>query len=142
MKNLVGRTFTPLLLGVLAFGHVAQAQFIERVIKANIPFEFSVDGKIFPAEKYRLVRVTPAVLQLRDAEDRVLAVTMTNSVEALRPPQTPKLEFYGEGGRYVLTEVWQADYSFGQQLHLPKTLATAARRKSGHTQIVAADNSR
>jgi hypothetical protein len=142
MKDLVGQILTSLLLGVLSLGPAARAQSIERVIKANIPFEFSVDGKTFPAGKYRLVSVSPEVLQLRDAEGRFLTGVLTNSVETLDAPGNPKLRFYGEDGRYVLTEVWPADGSIGQQLHLPKTLATAGRRKSGHTQSVAADNSR
>jgi hypothetical protein len=141
MKNLVGRTFTSLLLGVLAFGSVAQAQFIERVIKANIPFEFSVDGKTFPAGKYRLVSVSPEVLQLRDAEGRFLTGVLTNSVETLDAPGNPKLRFYGEDGRYVLTEVWHNDL-IGQRLPLPKSLDKVGKRKAGHTEIVAADNSR
>jgi hypothetical protein len=142
MKNLVGRTLTSLLLGVLAFGPAAQAQRIERVIKANIPFEFSVGSKTFPAGRYRLVSVSPAVLQLRDAEDHCLTVVLTNSVETLKAPGYSKLQFYGEDGRYALTEVWQEDFTFGQQLQLPKSMVKVAKRKAGLTEIVAASTSR
>ena len=141
MKNLVGRTLTSLLLGVLSLGPAARAQSIERVIKANIPFEFSVDGKIFPAGKYRLVSVSPEVLQLRDAEGRFLTGVLTNSVETLDAPGNPKLLFYGEDGRYVLTEVWHDDL-IGQRLPLRRSLEKMGKRKAGHTEIVAADNSR
>ncbi|HEV3207844.1 MAG TPA: hypothetical protein VGZ28_12885 [Terriglobales bacterium] len=142
MKNLVGRTLTALLLGVLSLGPAARAQSIERVIKANIPFEFSVGRKTFPAGNYRLVSVSPEVLQLRDAEGRVLTWILTNSVETPDAPGNPKLLFYGQDGRYVLTEVWHNDLTIGQQLPLPKSLEKVGRRKAGHTEIVAAETAR
>jgi hypothetical protein len=142
MKNLVGRTLTSLLFGVLALGPVAQAQFIERTIKANIPFAFSVGRKTFPAGNYRLVSVSPDVLQLRDAEGRCLVVVLTNSVETPNAPDSPKLSFYNQDGRYALTEVWRNDLTSGQQLQLPKSLVKVGKRKSGRSEIVAADTAR
>jgi hypothetical protein len=142
MNNLFGRTLTSLLLGVLAFGPAARAQHSERVIKANIPFEFSVGSRTFPAGEYRLVSVSPAVLQVRDAEDRCLTVVLTNAVETLKAPDSSKLHFYNQDGRYALTEIWQEDFTIGQQLQLPKSTLKVGKRKSGRTEIVAADTSR
>jgi hypothetical protein len=42
MKNRVGRIATSLLLGILMLGSTAHAQRNERIIKANIPFDFVV----------------------------------------------------------------------------------------------------
>jgi hypothetical protein len=141
MKNLVARTLTSLLLGVLTLGPVAQAQRAEQVIKANIPFEFSVGDQVFPAGNYSLVSTPPALLDLRDAQGHIVARVVTNSVETLKTPVSPRLEFNSEGGRYSLAQVWQENHSIGQQLQPSKSWAKTAKRRSSHTQTVAASNS-
>ena len=72
MKNLVGRVVTSLLLSILALGSVAQGQRTERIIHANIPFDFAVGDRYFPAGHYSLVRSEPWQLELRDSEGRAL----------------------------------------------------------------------
>ena len=49
MKRLIARTLTSLLLVVLWLGGAAYAQLTHAVIKVNIPFEFNVGNKTFPA---------------------------------------------------------------------------------------------
>jgi len=137
MKNLVGTMLASLLLA-LALGPTAQAQQAQRIMKVNIPFDFSVDGKTFPSGKYRVVSVEPAVLQLRDADDRSLALVLTNAVESANGPGAPKLYFNSESGQYVLTEVWQQNDSIGQQLPLSKSLVRTAKRDSKHRITIAA----
>jgi len=134
MKNLVERTLTALLLGVLSLGYTAQAQHITRVIKVNIPFEFSVGGQTFSAGHYSLVSSTPSLLELRDAEGHALTTVLTNSVQALKGPASPKLQFHNQDGQHVLVQVWQADDSIGQQLQPPKSLIQLAKRRSTHVQ--------
>jgi hypothetical protein len=140
MKNLVGTMLASLLLA-LALGPTAQAQQAQRIMKVNIPFDFSVDGKTFPSGKYRVVSVAPAVLQLRDADDRSLALVLTNAVESANGPGNPKLYFNSENGQYVLTEVWQQNDSIGQQLPLSNSLVRTAKRDSRHKVTIAADRS-
>jgi hypothetical protein len=140
MQNSVVRTLTLLLLGVLTLGSTAHAQRAEQVIKANIPFEFAVGDQVFPAGSYSLVSTAPALLELRDTEGRTLAKVLTNSVETVKTPTSPKLQFNREAGRYSLAQVWQENYSIGQQLP-PKSQATTARRHSRKTQTVTASNS-
>jgi hypothetical protein len=141
MNNLVARTLASLLLGVLTLGSPAQAQSGPRVIKANIPFEFGVGNQVFPAGSYSLVSTAPALLELRDAEGHILAQVLTNSVEASKTTVTPTLQFNSEGGRYSLAQVWQENYSIGQQLQPLKSPLKTAKRNSSRTQTVAASNS-
>lgn len=142
MRSLVVGSFARVILGVVALGSLTQAQSVERVIKANIPFEFRVANKTFPAGRYRLVETTPYLLQLRDLEGRHLAAVLTNSVERSDAASDPKLYFYAEGGQYTLAEVWQQNDSIGQQLVLPKARARLARHDSRHVRIIAAEASR
>jgi hypothetical protein len=142
MKNMVARVFTSLLLGVLMLGSAAQAQQSQRVIKANIPFDFVVGDRIFPAGRYSLVRIGPSLLELRDSDGHVLANVLTQSVLTLSTPASPKLRFDAEGGRHVLTQVWQENESIGQQIPQSKSVTRAVRKRSGHVQTAEVGNSR
>ena len=141
MKKLVTVIFTSLLLGVLTFGPSAQAQSPERVIKANIPFDFSVGNQVLPAGSYTLVSTAPVSLDLRDARGRILVRVLTHSVETLQVPASPTLEFYSEGGSYSLAQVWQESQPIGQELPQSKSWAKIAKRHSARTQTIAASNS-
>jgi hypothetical protein len=140
MKKLIARTFASFLLGVLTLGLSAQAQHAE-AIKVNIPFEFSVGDMVFPAGSYSLVNEAPAILDLRTAEGRTLARVLTNSVETSNAPASPRLDFYSEGGRYSLAQVWQENYSIGREVPQSKAWAKVAKRQSKRIQIMAARNS-
>jgi len=140
MKNLVARTVTFLLLGVLTLGSAAHAQRFERVIKTSIPFEFGVGNQIFPAGDYSLVSTAPALLELRDSDGRTLVKVLTNSAETRDTPAVPTLRFERKDGRYLLAQVWQEHDSIGQQLQPSKTRANIAKRHSHGTQTVAVSN--
>jgi hypothetical protein len=141
MKNLVERILTSLFLAALAFGYTAHAQRTERVIKANIPFEFSVGDQTFPAGNYLVVSVSPAQLELRDADNRSLTRVLTDPVQTLETPASTKLQFYSVGGQAALARVWQQDYFTGQELRLPKSWTKTIKRNTSHTQAVAEANS-
>jgi len=134
MNHFVVRTLVSLLFGALALGS-AQAQRTERIIKASIPFEFSVGRQTFPAGTYSLVITSPVFLQVRDCAGHTLATVLTNSVEA-NPAASPKLRFTSEGGHYTLAQVWQGDDS-GEQLPSPRPSTKLAKRQSRHAQTVA-----
>ena len=134
MKNLVARTLTSLLLGVLSLGYTAHAQRIERVIDVNIPFEFNVGNQSFSAGHYSLVSRLPSLLELRDADGHTLTTVLTNSVETSHTTAAPKLQFQNQDGRYVLGQVWQANDSIGQQLPPTQSLTQVAKRRSRHVQ--------
>jgi hypothetical protein len=142
MKNPIALTLASLLLGVLTLGPSAQAQSAARIIKASIPFEFSVGERVFPAGSYSLISTAPVFLDLRDANGRIVVRVLTNSVETQQVPASPVLEFYNEGGRYSLAQVWQENQSIGQELPQSKSWAKIAKRHTGHTQTIVATNSR
>jgi hypothetical protein len=142
MKNLVGRIVTLLLLSILALSSVAQGQRREQIIQANIPFDFAVGSRFFPAGHYSLVRSEPWQLELRDSEGRVLVNLLTQSVQTLTAPARPKLVFESEDRRHVLTQVWQENEAIGQQILQPKWGSDAVRKRSGDVQTAKAGNPR
>ena len=142
MKNFGGRIITSFLLSILALGSVAQGQRAERIIHANIPFDFAVGDRYFPAGRYFLASSEPWQLELRDTEGHALVQVLTQSVETSARPVRPKLLFESEGGRHVLTQVWAENESIGQQILQPKWGTGDVQKRSGHVQTAKAGNPR
>jgi hypothetical protein len=142
MKNRVGRVSASLLLSVLILGSALYAQRPERIIKANIPFDFVVGNEIFPAGHYSVALIGPVLLELRDSRGHALTNVLTQSVQAPATPQRPKLRFDDQGGQKVLTQVWQEGDEIGQQVVRSKSASLAVRRSSGHVQTAEASNPR
>jgi hypothetical protein len=142
MKERIARSIASLLLSVLSLGLFAQSQSTERTIKANIPFEFSVGNRSFPAGLYSLVRTEPFLLELRDPDGRVLANVLTQSVQSQTVPTRPRLLFDDAGGGHALTQVWQENESIGQQLMPSKSVTRAVQRGSRHVQTAQVSNPR
>jgi hypothetical protein len=142
MKNRVGRAFASLLLGILMLGSTVHAQHNERIIKANIPFDFVVGSETFPAGRYSVALIGPVFLELRNSEGHTLTSVLTQSVQALTETARPKLRFDSEGGQHVLTQVWQEGDSTGQQILRSKSASVAVQKRSGHVQTAEVGNSR
>jgi hypothetical protein len=142
MKNRVGRVFASLLLSILMLGSALYAQSAERVIRANIPFDFVVGSKSFPAGQYSVVLVGPVMLELRDSRGRALINVLTQSVQALATSGRPKLRFDKVDGQNVLAQVWQEGDEIGQQILRSKSATVAVRKGSKHVQTAEANNPR
>ncbi len=143
MKNLFARIVALLLVfGSLALIPAVHAQRTPRIIKANIPFEFAVGDRLFPAGNYSVVSTAPSVLELRDTENRILVMVLTNSVESSRRPSSPTLQFKSTGEGYALTQVWQENFSIGQQVKPPTSWEKLAKSGPEHTLTVAINNPR
>ena len=96
MKS-IRRTFTKLLMAVMLFAGLAQAQFGAWVVNVDIPFEFSVGKKTFPAGNYSIIRTAPDRLALRDSQAGVVALMITHSVQQATPRAQTKLVFRIDG---------------------------------------------
>jgi hypothetical protein len=142
MKKLVGRILASLLLSILALGSAAHGQRTPQIIKVDIPFDFAVGDRFFPAGHYSLVRREPWQLELRDSESRLLINVLTRSVQTLTAPAKPKLIFESEDRHNVLTQVWQQNESIGQQILQPKWGDGAVRKRSRNVQTAKAGNPR
>ena len=115
MKHLITRTLTSLMLAAMWLPLAAQAQQTS-VVKTNIPFEFSFNGRTFPAGEYSLVRPLDHMLTLRDSRGHTIAQSFTIGVDSLSAADATKLKFYNFEGRYILSEVWEKYDSSGVQL--------------------------
>jgi hypothetical protein len=105
------------------------AQFAPVLVSVEVPFEFNVGNKSFPAGEYWISRVAPYTLVLRDRRQRILTAMTVSPVEE-RWRTTPVLRFQAENGRHLLLEVWPGGSRSGFQLSLPRRRVVLAQQNS------------
>lgn len=127
---------TTVSLGVLLFAGMARAQYTPQVIKVKVPFSFEVNGKSFSAGSYSLVRAEPNVLRLRDENGRALVNILAGSVVAAEAPASAKLEFKAQGGRHVLTRIWQENNPYGYELYSSERSQLLAKKRNAQQATV------
>lgn len=128
MKHLIARILAPISVAVLLFAGAAHAQYVQHTIQVNVPFEFTVGDKVFPAGDYSVVATAPNRLDLRNSEQRVVASLLTHSVQSLNPSSSTRLLFSTLSGGHALTQVWMQSESTGFELAQPKPASLLAKR--------------
>ena len=109
MKQLITRTLASLVLMVMSVSAISHAQSTTWVVKASIPFEFTVAGKVFPAGEYSLVEPIQHYLVLRDSRGHSVASVFTSGIDSSSLPATSKLRFDSSNGTPALvTSSWSA----------------------------------
>jgi len=138
----IAANITSLMVVVLLLATAGYAQYVQRLIlKVDVPFEFNVGKKTFPAGEYLVVRIAPYTLALRDSKGRFLTSVGTGTVLSLTARSTPKLKFELQDGRYVLREVWPGGSTAGYQLSSPKRLNAFAQNHPAGTEVQALSSS-
>jgi len=103
-----------ILLAVSMLG-VAQAQTIQ--MKADVPFEFIVNGSTLPAGQYTVQSFGSAdgkSLMVRGADGRALVNSIGLQSNTLA--KQTKLVFHRYGNRYFLSQIWVAGMEGGREL--------------------------
>jgi hypothetical protein len=98
-------------LGVLTLS--APAPVAAADIRANVPFSFTVKGKVLPAGTYNVSNNNSALV-IRGFNGG--AVTLGQHTES-STSSTPKLVFHRYGDEYILREVWMGSSGYS----LPQT---------------------
>ncbi len=135
MKRITAN-ITSLMVIVLLLTAASYAQQ-HLVLKADIPFEFSVGKKAFPAGEYVVVRVAPHTLALRDSNDKFLTAVMTAPASSLTARPASKLKFELKDGRYALSEIWAEGSTSGYRLPLPKRQSALAQDHTAGAEVQA-----
>jgi hypothetical protein len=130
MKQLIGRTLASVLLIVMSVAGWAHGQVTTWLIKVNIPFEFNVGDKTFPAGDYSLVQPLQHFLVLRDSRGQNVATVFTSGIDSPTAPVSSKLRFESVGGQHILAEVWQQQDPSGQRLYPSKARINFAKRRT------------
>lgn len=118
------------LLMTFVFGLTVAGYSQQPLLKANVPFEFSVGPKTFPAGEYQVIRISPQVLTLRASDSSSVTTFVTEPITTLLSRENPKLKFETAGGQYVLTEIWPDGAASGFQLVAKKHVNYVAQTPS------------
>ncbi len=93
-----------------------------KFVSAEVPFEFRIGDRIYPAGAYRLESVSETnknLLQLRGADEKNRRLMITNEWTASRW-QTPKLVFHRIGEAYYLKNIFMDEGKWGLSIRLPR----------------------
>ncbi len=113
-------------VGLVAVGTAQAAQ-----VQAQVPFGFSVNGKVLPAGSYT---VNSDSVSLLIRSDRGGAITLSQKMESRGA--TPKLVFHRYGDEYILTEVWMGGGSGHKLPQTRRERELAAARNGANTASV------
>jgi hypothetical protein len=105
-------------LSLLLMAGSAIAQ--NRPVRANVPFDFTVEGKTVPAGTYTIGKLgrTPEMLLLW-SNDGLNMIVGSNAAENRNGANKTKLVFNRYKDQYFLSEIWVEGATNGR--HIPKT---------------------
>jgi hypothetical protein len=106
-----------MITGAFAMAVVSANGQSTRVV-AQVPFDFLVGDKAFPAGEYSVNSIMQdgSALVIRNAEATNSAMRLTNSIEANPHNSQSRLVFHRYGRTYFLAEVWRGGDSEGRRL--------------------------
>src|SRR4029453_12366786 len=122
MKREYLKGFTMLVLVValaLSLAVVsANGQSSANRVVANVPFEFSVGYKAFPAGAYSVQSIVSAGngLLIQSADRKISVLRLSDATRRINDKPKARLVFHRYGERYFLAEVWNGFDNTGRQL--------------------------
>ena len=122
MKKLVKLITTASFLIAIAVMTVGSAhgQSLASPIKINIPFDFQVSDKSFPAGEYSVSRLlhqsSDSVLKISSVDGKHSVVRLTIPAQTLNTRKKGTQAFHRYGEQYFLFQVWPAGAQTGRVL--------------------------
>jgi hypothetical protein len=140
MKNLRSILF---VLAAILLVPAARAQ--QNGVKADVPFDFVVGNRAYPAGEYILKAALSngGVIRIENLNEVSAAFTSSNPCSKVTPSAETKLVFHRMGGHYFLYQMWTAGNLTGREF--PKgriEVELAQNHESPEVVIVAANISR
>lgn len=117
MKNQT--TIVIFLTAVFVFNAVSVNAQTRRLIKAAIPFDFTIGDETFSEGEYsiaRLNRQKPSILVLQGIKNNKRIIFLTQKKVAKNAFKNPRLVFSKFGDSYFLSEIWTIGTKNGRKL--------------------------
>src|SRR5215831_10352672 len=129
MKHQIARILlqVSLLAVVVAGAGVAAAhgQSLSHHVRANIPFDFTVGDKKFPAGEYSIGRAVSgtddALLEVASVKGSLSTFQLTSEDLSLARKGSDTLVFHQYGDQYFLSEVWPGGGNIGRALRVSRS---------------------
>jgi hypothetical protein len=130
------------LFALSCLGVVARVIAQEPAVQANVPFEFTVGGRLLPADTYNITSESAEIIQIKSADGHICV--RTTAYHDYNEPRKAEAElvFTKYGDRYFLHEVLSAGTaSLNAAIpasKLEKEVSTQAKLGQGEPVLVAA----
>ena len=79
----------------------------DHMVKANIPFDFTVNNNVLPAGTYTISSLSPSAVQVRNVNGHVAEMSLVQNDD--KRSKTPVLVFQRYGNQYFLHEILAAN---------------------------------
>ena len=101
------RNLVMLILSILLLAVFASAQGPSPIVKAKIPFAFSVQGKVLSAGEYEFTESTKQAMSVRGSGGVAFAPIITRLAAGIHTtPQDSHNVFDKVGDSHILSEIW------------------------------------
>jgi hypothetical protein len=139
MKRVIGLF---LVAAASLLGTTARAQDLR--VKATIPFDFVVSGRVYSAGEYtiRTISETSPALSIRSEEGNGVKVVLSNPCNSSDAAQQTKLVFSRVGDSYFLHQIWTEGSAYGRAFAKSKAEVEMAANHDTETVVVAANITR
>jgi hypothetical protein len=118
---------------LICVANPAAAQAESRQLKANIPFDFHVGARSFPAGTYTVRLIANTVIQVQDQAGKAWMTEMTLPIPSGDPNANSRLVFARYGRDHFLSQVLWRGYDQGQGL-IKSSLEREVAKNSIETQ--------
>ena len=132
MNRFIAQTVAGLMLALLGMTMTASAETV-KVIKVNIPFQFTFGDRTFPAGVYSVTQPLQNVVSLRNERGETLGSVLADGIDSPSASAVSKLRFTMIAGQHILSEVWREEETTGQRLLGVKEHTGMAARESAES---------
>ncbi len=115
-----------------------RAQNIEHRIIADIPFDFVVGNKTFPAGVYTIKHLTSALLLIRSEDGRHSTTLGTTARQSGEKNAEPRVVFHRYGERYFIASVWTSRENYGRQFRTTRDEERLAKSGAARQPVTVA----
>jgi len=135
MKNLRSVLF---VLAILFLATATRAQ--QNAVKADVPFDFAVGDRAYPAGEYTLKSALhdAGIIRLDNTQQPIAGFIPSNSCENGAPSKETKLVFHRVGSRYFLYQIWIAGNLTGHQFPKGRAEVEYARNQDKPELVIVA----
>jgi hypothetical protein len=98
------RITTIALLAIANFAMAGTSFAQSKMVRANVPFDFTVGKQLLPAGTYTIKAESSGLIAIRNHDKPITVLTIADQ-DGARSPNGGKLMFHKDGDQYFLSEV-------------------------------------
>lgn len=104
------------LAGLSLVVGVSGAGYAQTTLKATVPFEFAVSGKVLPDGAYAVTRNMSGSVKIESHDGTAVVLALTHNADSRPPKEEATLVFDCIGNRYFLRQIWEPGNESGVEI--------------------------